>query len=427
MTSTDATHITIVSKMTPDHLLDAPLLPEIWPLEVGLDFLNHGSYGVCPTPILQAQSDHRRTMESEPVRWFLGRAEKLLDGARDSVAELIGCQPRDLGWTPNATIALTTVLFSLGLKPGDEVLVNDHEYMSVINELQRMHARGGPTTVVAPVPFPITSDEDVIAPMLERVTPNTRLAVISHITSPTATILPVARLIRELQARGVMVLLDGAHSPGQIGFDLEELNPDFFAADLHKWVCTPKGTGLLWVRPDHQARIRPLALSSRAHNERPDRSRFLRDFDYMGTDDHTPMIVAREAIELFAGAIEPGASIRDGWRALMKRNHDLVLAGRRLVCDAIGVEPGLPERFVPTMAAIRLPAIPEKLRGVQPTFDDPLQDRLVLEHNIQVPIWVNMLNNQRYMRISAQLYNHRAQYRRLADALRAELAREAAM
>jgi len=391
---------------------------DLWPLDPRVTFLNHGSYGVCPRPVLAAQRRYQDLMEREPVRWFLTEQERLLDTARESLAGLIHCQASEIGWTPNATIAIATVLFSLGLEPGDQVLVNTHEYMSVVNELDRMAGRRGVECVRAELPSRVVHEDELVEAIVKRVSTRTRLAIVSQITSPSAMIMPVERITRELRERGVLVLVDGAHGPGQIPTDLGAIGPDFYAADLHKWVCTPKGTGVLWVRQEHQDRIRPIALSSRAHNDRPDRPRFLRDFDYMGTDDHTPMITTTDAIEFMRSQHAEGI---DG---VMRRNHELVCRARDLVCEAVGSEPPVPESMVPSMASVPLPPLPERLAHVRPTFDDVLQDRLVERHAIQVPIWTNSLNGERCLRISAQLYNSFEQYERLAEALTDLLAQE---
>jgi len=395
-----------------------PATASDWPLDPDVTFLNHGSYGVCPRPVLAAQRRYQDLMEREPVRWFLSEQERLLDAARDALGGLINASPGDIGWTPNATISIATVLFSLGLEPGDQVLVNSHEYMSVVNELGRMSARHAVECVVADLPLRPGSDDQLVEALLASVTERTRLAIVSQVTSPSAMILPVERITRELQARGVEVLIDGAHGPGQVETDLARLGADFYAADLHKWVCTPKGAGVLWVREDHQHRVRPLALSSRAHSERSDRGRFLRDFDYMGTDDHTPMIATRDAIA-FMSSQHP-----EGFPGVMRRNHDLACRARRLVCEAIGVEPPVPESLVPSMASIPLPPLPDHLAGIEPVFDDPLQDRLVERHSIQIPVWTNSLTGERSMRLSVQLYNTPEQYERLAEVLAEELERE---
>lgn len=392
-----------------------------WPLDPDLTFLNHGSYGVCPRPVIEAQARYRMQIERDPVSWFVRDQEPLLDAARDALGRLINCRGSDVAWTSNATLAIATVLRSIDWREGDEILCCDQEYMSAINEIRRLETREGVSLVVAPLAFPIGGEDEVVDRIMSRVSGRTRLAIISQITSPSAIIMPVHRLTRELRARGIEVLIDGAHAPGQIEVDLAALDPTYYVATMHKWVCAPKGAGMLYVHPEKRATVRPLALSSRAHEERPWRDLYLRDFDYHGTDDYTPHICVREAIE-FMGGLLPG-----GFEELRRRNHDLVIEARGLICSTLGLTPPLPESMCPMMATIQLPSMPESLRGKRCTFADPIQDRLVSAHRIQVPIWTNSLTGQRFCRISAQVYNKIEQYERLAEALKMELTREAAM
>jgi len=389
-----------------------------WPLDPDLTFLNHGSYGVCPRPILEAQRHYRARMERDPVSWFMRDQEALLDGAREALGGLIGCRGEDIGWTPNATVAIATVLHAMEWRQGDEILVCDQEYMSAINEGRRLGDRRGVRLVIAPLTTPVHDEDEIVERIVSRVSGRTRLAIISHITSPSAIVMPVQRLTRELRARGVDVLIDGAHGPGQIDIDLTRLDATYYVATLHKWVCAPKGAGMLWVNPDRQGEIRPMALSSRAHEDRPWRSRFLRDFDYHGTDDHTPQICVKDAISFMAGLL-PGA-----FDELYRSNHDLVVRARDLICDQLQIAPVVPASMVPMIATIQIPPVPGALAAQRTVFGDPMQDRLVAHHKIQVPIWTNALTQQRYCRISAQVYNTLDQYERLGEAMREELARE---
>lgn len=389
-----------------------------WPVDPDVTFLNHGSYGLCPRPVLEAQSRHRAQMERDPVCWFMRDMEPLLDEARRALGGLINARPQDIGWTANATVAIATVLQNIDWREGDEILACDQEYMSAINEVRRLEARRGVKLVCPPLRLPIASEEEIVETLMAAVTDRTRLAILSHITSPSAFILPVAELTRRLRRRGVEVLVDGAHAPGQIPVDLKAIDPDYYVATLHKWVCAPKGAGMLWVSEARQSRLRPIALSSRASEDKPWRPLFLRDFDYHGTDDYTPHICVKEAVA-FMGSLLPA-----GFEGLMRRNHEMVVRAREILCDALDLEPPTPPRLLGMMATVILPPVPERLQGQRTVFGDPIQDRLVHDHRIQVPIWTNPLTGRRFCRISAQVYNRLDEYERLAEALREELARE---
>lgn len=392
--------------------------PGMWQLDPTLCFLNHGSYGAVLRPVTLAQQAYRDRMERDPVRFFKVDLEHLMDGVRESLARFVNCRAMDVAPVANATIAISTILANAELNPGDEVLITDHEYQSLSNELDRVCARTGAKVVRAAIPYPNTDPATVVERVLACVTPRTRLAFVSHITSATSLIFPVAPILAELNRRGVDTVLDGAHSVGQIPVDLAALAPTYFIGSGHKWLSAPKGTGFLCVRPDRQDQFRTLALSSRANKVRPDRALFLRDFDYMGTADYTAILAMSNAVTEMGGLL-PG-----GWPALYRKNHELIMKGREVVCNAMGIDEPCTERMVGSMCTLPLPEPAPELRSRPTEYDDALQDALYHTHRIVTPVWRFGPDNTRVIRISAQLYNRVEQYEQLAQALRVELARE---
>ena len=393
-------------------------LAALWPLDPAVTFLNHGSYGACPKAVLEHQAALRAELEAEPVL-FLGRnLEARLDAARARLAAFLGADPDDLAFVTNATGGVNAVLRSLSFAAGDEVLTTDHAYAACKNTLDYVAGRSGVKVNVAVVPFPLASPDEVVAAVLAKVTPKTRLALLDHITSPTALVLPIAKLVRELAARGIDALVDGAHGPGMVPLDLNALGAAYYTGNCHKWLCTPKGSAFLWVRRDRQAAVHPLTISHGHTGEREGRTRFRLEFDWMGTSDPTAWLTVPMAID-YLGALLPG-----GWPALMARNRALVLEGRALLCAAAGSPPVCPEEMVGSIASVRLPDSPlKKPAWRQP---DPLQPRLFGEWGIEVPIMRWPAAPKRLIRISAQLYNRREQYVRLAGGLAKELAAEPA-
>ena len=391
-------------------------LAALWPLDPAVTFLNHGSYGACPRAVLDHQAALRAELEAEPVL-FLGRSlEARLDAARARLAAFLGANPDDLAFVTNATGGVNAVLRSLTFAPGDEVLTTDHAYAACKNTLDYVAGRSGVKVNVAVVPFPLASPDEVVAAVLAKVTPRTRLALLDHITSPTALVLPIAKLVTELAARGIDALVDGAHGPGMVPLDLDALGAAYYTGNCHKWLCTPKGSAFLWVRRDRQAAVHPLTISHGHTGEREGRTRFRLEFDWMGTSDPTAWLTVPMAID-YLGALLPG-----GWPALMARNRALALEGRALLCAAAGTPPVCPEEMVGSIASVRLSDSPlKKPAWRQP---DPLQPRLFGEWGIEVPIMRWPAAPQRLIRISAQLYNRREQYVRLAGALAKELAAE---
>jgi isopenicillin-N epimerase len=386
-----------------------------WRLDPAVTFLNHGSYGACPLPVLEVQRILRDRMEAEPVRFLSGDLPGLLDAARRDVATFLGADPDGLAFVPNATNGVNTVLRSLRFETGDELLTNDHEYNATINALHAVAERDGARVVIARIPFPIAGAGEALDPILAAVTPRTRLVLVSQITSPTALILPVAELVAELDRRGIDTLVDGAHAPGMVPLDLDALGAAYWTGNGHKWLCGPKGSAVLWVRADRRERIRPLVVSHGANEPVTDRSRFRAEFDWTGTTDPTAYLALPAAIALL------GASAEDegGWPAVMAVNHALALTGRDRIASALGVEPPAPGSMLGSMAALPVPGLRDDSAA------EALREQLEREDGIQVPIggWpVRAARTaddpeQVLIRISAQLYNEAADYDRLAEAL----------
>jgi isopenicillin-N epimerase len=384
-----------------------------WLLDSDVTFLNHGSFGSCPQAVLDVQGDFRRRFEREPV-WFVERMlEGLLDEARGAVGAFVHADPGDLVFVPNATTGVNTVLQSLPLGKADELIVTDHGYNACRNALDHYAERAGARVSVVRVPFPVRDPEEIVEAVLAMVTPRTRLALLDHVTSPTALILPVERLVRELDARGVETLIDGAHAPGMVPLDLRALGATYYSANFHKWCCSPKGAGMLYVRRDRQKTIRPLVISHGANSPRTDRSRFLLEFDWTGTHDMSAVLSIPYALRYLDGIV-PG-----GFAALIPMNHALALEARRILADRLDVEHPCPDDMVGSMAALPLP---DGSAVDAESLHKTLQERW----RIEVPIFTWPAAPKRLVRVSAQIYNHRAQYERLADALTSELAREAA-
>lgn len=389
-----------------------------WALDPNITFLNHGSYGSTPRSVLEVQAEYRARMERDPARFFKVDLERLMDGVRERIGAFVNCRAADIAPMPNATVALCMVIHNTPLGPGDEVLITDHEYMSIQNELERVCARTGAKVVRAKIPFPIQNQQQVTDAVLAAASPRTKLAILAHITSATSLIFPVAPITRALMARGIEVCLDGAHTPGQIQVDIRGLAPTYYVGSFHKWLSAPKGTGFLYVRSDKQPGFRPWALSSRAHKVRPERALFLRDFDYVGTNDYTAMLCVPHTIDAIA-AMRPG-----GWTQVMRENHELAMRARDVLCLTLGCPTPAPESMLGSMVTLPLPEPAPEMANRPTEYDDALQDELMNRHRIQVPIWRLASDNQRVVRASCQLYNHIGQYEKLAVALAEELSRE---
>jgi isopenicillin-N epimerase len=401
------------------HPAPMPPLPEPspfarhWDLDPGIVFLNHGSFGACPRVVRETQRRFQDEMEAEPVRFLHRELETRLDPARAALAEFVRCDPDDLAFVTNATTGVNTVLRSLPLQSGDELLTTDHEYNACRNALDFVASRAGAKVVVAALPFPLHGPDEVVAAVLAKATAKTRLLLVDHVTSPTGLVLPVADLVAAMATRGIDTLIDGAHAPGMLDLDLRAIGAAFYTGNCHKWLCTPKGSALLHVRRDRQRHIRPLQLSHGANSPRTDRSRFRLEFDFTGTDDVTPFLCIPAALQ-FLGSLLPG-----GVSALRAHNHELARYGRERLLSALGIPAPAPAAMLGSLASVPLPLAAANAGMVAM---DPLQTVLFERHRIEVPVMHWSSPPLRLLRISPQIYQSREQHDYLAAAVQRELA-----
>ncbi len=381
-----------------------------WRLDPDIVFLNHGSFGAVPTAVRAEQDRIRDLLESEPVRFFERRYQVLLDRAREKLGEFVGASPEDLVFVANATTGVNTVLRSLDLRSGDELLTTNHEYNACRNALDAVAASTGASVVVADVPYPLRSEEEVLEAVLDRLTPRTRLLLIDHVTSQTGLVLPVASLVREAQLSGVDVLVDGAHAPGMVDLELERLGAAYYTGNCHKWLCAPKGAAFLHVREDLRESVRPLVISHGANASVARRSRFHLEHDWTGTRDPSAWLSVPAAISEIENMVD------GGWDEVRRQNRAVVLEARSSLCEVLGVEPACPDSMIGGMATVVLPDSDggEKRDAFS---RDALQDRLYHEWAIEVPVIPWPSPPRRLLRVSAQLYNSSAQYEYLAEAL----------
>jgi len=383
----------------------------LWSLDPDVTFLNHGSYGACPTRILEAQNRYRQQLESEPVQFFLHQQEAALDRSRRVLGPFVGADPDDLVFVHNATSGVNLVLRSLAFEAGQELLTTSHAYPACRNSLEWNASRWGANVTVADIPFPIAGPEAVVDAILRRVSSRTKLAMLDHVTSPTALVFPIAELVSELDRRGVDTLVDGAHAPGMVPLDLRRIGAAYYTGNCHKWLCAPKGAAFLHVRPDKQGSIVPLTISHGAASLRRDRSRFRLHFDLNATDDPSAYLCVADAISYLA-ALLPG-----GWNQVMDHNRRLALAARNLLCRSLGIDLPAPDEMLGSMAAIPL----RESSMAVPLYSaeiDPLQRSLFDQFKIEVPVWAWPAPPSRLFRVSSHLYNHASQYEYLANALR---------
>ena len=378
----------------------APFRPGIesqWLLEEGVDFLNHGSFGAVPRAVFDEQTDWRRRVEARPVETLARRGDELIGFAKTAVGEWLGMRPEDFGLVTNATEGVNAVLRSLDLKPGDELLTTTHVYNAVRQAMKYVAGRSGGTYREIDVPLPVAGSEDVVDAVIGGLSDRTRLLVIDHVTSPTALIFPVERIVRECERRGVDVLIDGAHAPAMLPLNIERVGAPYYAGNLHKWAFAPRGAAFLWVRPDRQSNVHPTIISHRLGEG------FAREFGWQGTRDVTAWLSVPRAISFLAEL---------GEQRVREHNHAMAVWAHRMLCRRWGVTPlsSLDGSMLGSMATVALPA---SLQGMSDAEGEAMQRRLYSQHRIEVP--VHRFAGRWVLRVSCQVYNTARHYERLAE------------
>jgi len=384
-------------------------LAKHWSLDPNVSFLNHGSFGATPDAVLDEQGRLRVQIERDPVRFYERSFLGLWDEARAALSNFMNADVDGMTFVTNATAGVNTVLRSLRLEPGDEIIVPDHSYQACWNAVDFVTSRAGAKTVVVGIPFRVSDENEVIDSIMGAVTERTVLALIDTVTSPTGMRMPFEQLTSQLQSSGVDVLLDAAHGPGIVPLDLNEIGAAYCTGNCHKWICTPKGSAFLHIRHDRKHLVRPLSIGHGASHDGSSQEKFEFEFAWPGTQDPTPWLCIPKALN-FVGSLMEG-----GWSAIIQRNHDLILEGRRIICEAMGVTPPIPDSMVSAIAAVEMP--PDGEVGPISLEGDPFHNYLLDQYGIQVPVFPWRHHGERYIRISAQLYNHEDEYRHLAKAL----------
>ncbi len=367
-------------------------------------FLNHGSFGACPRPVFETYQGWQIELERQPVEFLGRRFEQLMREARAALAGFIGADTDDLVYITNVTTGLNAVARSLPLQPGDEVLSTDHEYGALDRTWRFICQKRGARYLRQPVSLPVTSAEKIVEAIWAGVTLRTRALFVSHITSPTAIILPVAELIRRAREMGIVTIVDGAHAPGQIPLDVRVLGADFYLGNAHKWMLSPKGAAFLHARREMQPLLEPLVVSWGWESEKPGTSRFVDHYEWQGTRDIAAFLTVPAAIQFIN---------EHNWPQVRRTCHELVRYARQAVTDLTGLVPITPDgpEWFAQMAALPLP----------PCDAESLQRRLYDEFGIEIPIitW----NGRQLARISVQAYNTRNDVDALVTALRTLLPR----
>ena len=357
--------------------------------------LNHGSYGAVPRRVRARQEEWRAKIERDPTGFFCDVYPEEVRLAAAVAATRFGGAPGDWVFCENATAAINSVLASFQLGAGEEIVTTSHAYGAVLKAMRVWAERRGATLAVVEVPGVVESEQQVVELILGALGDRTRLLVIDHITSATATIFPAQRIVRAARDRGIATLVDGAHAPGQIALDVPAIGCDWYTGNAHKWLFAPRGCGLLWTAPDRQAHTLPVVLS---HGT--DRG-YTPSFDWIGTRDVSPWLCLKEAADCFDTF---------GGSALLARNRALAAEAANGLADLLGAEISAPPEMRAAMAALRLSG----LSGNAETAS-AIRKRLC-DNGVVVP--VSAFAGHLWVRISAQIYNEISDYRHCAAVLK---------
>jgi len=377
-----------------------------FPLDPAITYLNHGTVGVTPRRVLEAQQAIRHEIERQPSTVLLREVSGLVGPpasgqtrmrvAAARVAAFLHARPDDLVFVDNATTGVNAVLRSLPIEPDAEILITDHAYGAVAKTAEFVARERRARVRVVALPYPRFDAAELVDRVSAGLSPRTCIAVLDHITSESAIVLPIAELTAACHRRGVPVLVDAAHAPGALALDVPAIGADWYTANLHKWAHAPRSAGILWAHPSRQAGLHPPVISWGF-----DRG-FTAEFDWIGTRDPSPWLAAPAGIDFMQEV---------GFDAQRRYNHDLAWRAARLLADRWQTTLGVAEADIGTMVTLPLPAS----AGSSAADASRLRDALLFDHSIEVQ--VHATRGRLYLRISAQIYNEFSDYERLAEAL----------
>lgn len=384
---------------------------ESWLLDPEITYLNHGTVGATPRAVLAAQNAIRDEIERQPSRFLLRelagvgvgvprRKSSRLRAAAAAVAAFVGVPAEELVLVDNATTGVNAVLQSLSLEEGDELLLTDHAYGSVARTAAFVARRRGARVRTVTVPFPLRGPSDLVEAIDAGIGPRTRVAVIDHITSLTALVFPVVEIAARCRARGVPVLVDGAHAPGAVALDVASLGVDWYGGNLHKWAFAPRPSGFLWAAPGRQSNLHAPVVSWGFGEGFP------LEFEWASTRDPSALLAAPAGIAFLRDLDE---------RAVRDHNHGLAREGAARLVREWGTHLEAPPEMFGAMVTLPLP----DRAGSSESDAERLRDALLFEERIEVQLhaWRGRLHT----RISAQVYNDLDDIARLSAAVLAHI------
>ena len=365
-------------------------------LDPNITFLNHGSFGACPKVVFDNYQYWQRELEKQPVKFFTKILYEKLENSRKKLSNFIGCDHDELIFFQNPTTAVSNIICNLNLQSGDEVLMSSHEYGALIRSWVEWGVKRNIKIVQQEVKLPLTTESEFIESIWRGVTPKTKVIFLSHITSATGLIFPVEKIISMAKQKKIMTIIDGAHVPAHISLNIHKINCDFYAGALHKWLCAPKGASFLYVKKEHQARVKPLIYSWGKEGDDPGPSEFLQDFQWQGTRDMAAFLSIPSAIDFYHDYLEKNLK-------LCRKNIKYAFKNLELILKTEPISNG--GDWIAQMVSHPLPkSAPLDLKEI-----------LYNQHKIEIPIF--KWGNRMFIRISMQIYNEKKEIDLLLSAL----------
>ena len=366
-------------------------------LDHDITFLNHGSYGACSKTVFKEYQDWQQKLENQPVQFMTNQVYSAMEKSRESMSQFVGCDDEELVFFQNPTTAVTNVICNLDLKPGHEVLMSNHEYGALVRAWKIWGEKTGVNIIQQEISMPVTTEENFVENFWTGVTDQTKVIFLSHITSSTALIFPIEKIIKLAKEQNILTIIDGAHVPAHIPLNIHELGCDFYTGACHKWLCAPKGSSFLFVKKEHQDWVKPVVVSWGKDGDDPTPSEFIQNFQWQGTRDMSAFLTIPTAINFYIKEIRP-------YQAACKKIIQDTYSEFPSVLNTEPISNG--REWLAQLVAHPLPKnIPSNLKK-----------RLWEEYQIEIPVFE--WNGQEFVRVSIQVYNTQKDVDLLMSALR---------
>ena len=372
-------------------------LKSLFMLDPKITYLNHGSFGACPTPIFNELIKWQKKLELEPTKHLAFDVYEYLEQSRISLSNYIDCNKDDIIFSPNPSTALNTVIKSLDLKKNDEILTTNHEYGALDKTWKFICKKTGAKYIQTDIPLPFLSEKDFIERLEAKITSKTKIIFASHITSSTAIIFPAKKISALAKKHNLFCIIDGAHAPAFIDLSIKKINCDVYVGACHKWMCSPKGVSFLYVKKNYQNKIDPLVVSWGYDSDFPSKSKFLDYHQWQGTKDMSAYLTIPYTIKFLK---------ENNWNKIREKCNKINIWARNEINNLLDKENICDDKFLGQMSSIYMDIEANPKNNIE----------FYKKYNIQVPfiLW----NNKSFFRISIQVYNTKEDIHKLLYALK---------